>query len=186
MTANLRIMSAIPDGVAGSSPSDEPLPPHDAGCLGCGPANPAGLHLRAYRDGDEVTASVVFDQRHAGVVGLAHGGAVATACDDLFAYVLHVVDVPAVTRRLDVGYRAPVRLGVPHHFTARLERRQGRRLFMTATGVAEGGGLAVEARAVFVVVPTSHWLDHGATVPDRFVAPRGGAEAPGGSAGRVP
>ena len=167
----------LPDVVTGTPSPVEPLPPHNHGCLGCGPGNAAGLHLQAYREGDAVTARVVFDDRHAGVVGLAHGGAVATACDDLFAYVLHVIDVPAVTRTLDVGYRAPVRLGVPYGFTARLERREGRRLFMTATGVDEAGGLVAEARAVFVVVPPSHWLDHGATVPDRFLGSSDGADA---------
>lgn len=50
-----------------------------------GPENSSGLQLEVYRLDDEVYADVAFDERHIGAPGLAHGGAIAAACDDLWA-----------------------------------------------------------------------------------------------------
>ena len=86
-----------------------PLPPHSPTCMGCGPDNPAGLQLEVFRSGDEVYTDVTFDERHIGAPGLAHGGAVAAACDDLFGFTLWIALTPAVTRSLTVDYLAPSR-----------------------------------------------------------------------------
>lgn len=87
------------------------LPPHHPDCLGCGPDNPHGHHVQVRRDGDRVVAEHVFDHRHVGAPGIAHGGAVATVVDDLFGFLLYNVGQPAVTRHLEVDYHAPVWLG---------------------------------------------------------------------------
>ena len=92
-------------------PHEDGLPAHHPQCLGCGPDNPHGHHLQVWRDGDRVRSRHVFDPRHVGAPGIAHGGAVATVLDDLFGFVLYVVGDLAVTRHLEVGYRAPVLLG---------------------------------------------------------------------------
>jgi hypothetical protein len=60
----------------------------------------------------------VFDRRQGGAPGLAPGGAVAAACDDLFGFLLYTVGEPAVTRSLEIGYRRPVELGVPYRIRA--------------------------------------------------------------------
>ncbi|UUV28619.1 PaaI family thioesterase [Amycolatopsis roodepoortensis] len=137
------------------------LPPHHPQCLGCGPDNPAGLHLSVYRDGDEVFTDLAFDARHRGAPGLAHGGAISAACDDLFGFVLYVVEEIAVTRTLTVEYRAPVPLGQRHRITARLHHRDGRRLHLEATGVGEDGVTRFTAQALFIVVDIDHFSDHG-------------------------
>lgn len=133
------------------------LPPHSDGCMGCGPGNRAGLQMRIHRHGDEVFTDIVFDTRQAGAPGLVHGGAVAAACDDLFGFVLHVVETPAVTRSLQVDYRAPVPLGVPHRITARQERRDGRKLYLVAEGVAPDGTVRFTAEALFLAVTRAHF-----------------------------
>ena len=60
---------------------DDVLPPHYPTCLGCGPDCPQGYHLQVRRDGDDVVAEHVFEERHSGAPGIAHGGAVATVSD---------------------------------------------------------------------------------------------------------
>jgi len=137
-------------------PSDA-FPPHHPGCLGCGPDNPYGYHLQAWRDGERVRARQVFDERHVGAPGIAHGGAVATVVDDLLGFVLYLVGEPAVTRHLEVDYLAPVLLGVPYLLQAWLARRDGRKLFLQLTGTDEQARRAVDARAVFVVVGLEHF-----------------------------
>lgn len=146
---------AVTDSTAAS------LPPHHPGCLGCGPENPAGLGLVVYRDGDAVFTDIAFDARHRGAPGLAHGGAISAACDDLFGFVLYVVDEIAVTRTLTVDYLAPVPLDQPHRITARLHHRDRRRLHLDATGAGEDGVTRFTARAVFIVVDPAHFTQHG-------------------------
>lgn len=140
------------------------LPPHHPRCLGCGPENLHGHHLQVWRDGDVVRAQHVFDERHVGAPGIAHGGAVATVLDDLFGFLLYAVGEPAVTRHLEVGYRAPVLLGIPYLLEAGVQRREGRKLFVRGQGTDEQGALVVEANAVFVVVGREHFARGGGDV----------------------
>lgn len=175
-----------PDGHPDPPPQDpagapgNALPPHSSQCMGCGPDNPAGLAMQVRREADDVVCEQTFDHRQVGAPGLAHGGAVATACDDLFAFVLYLVAEPAVTRTLEVGYRRPVHLGVPHHIRARLERRDGRKLHLAAEGTDPDGVVCFEARAVFVVVDIEHFTRHG---PARFEHVFGPGPTSNGSAG---
>ena len=97
-----------------------------------------------------------FDTRHVGAPGIAHGGAVATVMDDLFGFLLYVVGTLAVTRTLQVGYRAPVLLGQRYSLRADLLRREGRRLYMEAT-MGHGHTIVAEASAVFVAVEHTHF-----------------------------
>lgn len=134
------------------------LPPHFPSCLGCGPDNPHGHHLQVRRDGeDAVLTRHTFDERHVGAPGVAHGGAVATVVDDLFGFLLYLVGELAVTRRLEIDYRAPVRLGVPYLLRARVVRRDGRKLFVDAAGTDEAGTPVLSAAALFVVVDQQHF-----------------------------
>ena len=75
----------------------ERLPSHTTTCMGCGPDNPHGLRLVVHRSGDAVYTDVTFDERHIGAPGLAHGGAVAAACDDVLGFTLWIAGTPAVT-----------------------------------------------------------------------------------------
>lgn len=138
-----------------------PLPPHSRRCWGCGPDSPTGLGIRAFRDGNEVYADVVFDERHTGAPGLAHGGALAAACDDLLGFVVFIVDTVAVTRSLTIEYLAPVPLHERHRITAGIQQRDGRRLYVAGTGVGADGTARFVAHAVFITVPVEHFLRHG-------------------------
>lgn len=132
------------------------LPAHHELCLGCGPENPHGHHLVAWREADGVVAEHSFDTRHVGAPGIAHGGAVATVMDDLFGFLLYVVGTLAVTRTLQVDYRAPVLLGQRYALRADLLRREGRRMYMEAT-MGHGHTIVAEASAVFVAVEHTHF-----------------------------
>lgn len=139
------------------------LAPHSSDCYGCGAENASGLRMQVWRDCDEVFSDVVFDARHVGAPGLAHGGVLSAACDDMFGFVLYVVAEPGVTRSLSIDYRLPVELDVPHRITARLDRRVGRKLHMSADGVRPDGRLAFTAHALFIVVPLTHFERFGLT-----------------------
>ncbi len=142
-------------------PGPQLLPPHTPTCTGCGPANSHGLQLVVYRHGDEVYSDVTFDERHIGAPGLAHGGAVATACDDVLGFTLWVAGTPAVTRSLTVEYLRPVPLHEPHRINAQITGRQGRALHVSGTGVSRDGITRFTATAVFVTVGADHFAAHG-------------------------
>lgn len=152
------LMAALAEAFAGAGwePGAE-LPAHMPRCFGCGHDNPhaIGIRVRVADDPEAVTCEHVFDHRHQGAPGVAHGGAVAAAIDDLFGFVLVRVLTPAVTRDLAVTYRLPVRLGIPTRLDARLRDRDGRELHMQAT-VSQGDMVVATARAVFVEVDMEH------------------------------
>ena len=154
------------------------LPPHSTHCLGCGPDNAAGLNMQVRREGDTVVCDQVFDRRQVGAPGLAHGGAVAAACDDLFGFVLYLIAEPAVTRTLEVGYRRPVQLGTTYRIRARLVHREGRKLHMSAEGTDPDGSLSFDANAVFVVVDLAHFTRYGPAHFDHVFGPRPDAVRP--------
>jgi acyl-coenzyme A thioesterase PaaI-like protein len=154
--AAARVLQSWAQGVAPVA-NDDPLPPHYGQCLGCGPDNPHGHHLQVWRDGDHaVRTEHTFDARHVGAPGIAHGGAVATVLDDLFGFLLYQVGELAVTRHLEVDYRAPVMLSTPDLLRAWLERRDGRKLFVRGEGSAGTGPVLVAASALFIVVGLDH------------------------------
>lgn len=143
---------------AGSTSEDGgAFPPHSAGCLGCGPQNPHGHRLEVTRHGDRLRAVHVFDARHEGAPGIAHGGSVATVLDDLAGMVPYLVTEMAVTRRLTVDYHAPVRLGEPYVLTSWLHHRDGRKLIVNADVRERRGSLVCSAVAIFVSVGTEHF-----------------------------
>lgn len=144
-------------GVSARVPDGAQLPPHAASCLGCGPDNPHGHHLEVRRDGERVVATHTFDKRHMGAPGIAHGGGVATVFDDLFGFLLFIVGELAVTRSLQIEYLAPVVLDVPHTLTAGLDRREGRRLHVSAHLHEAGGREIATATALFMTVPVEHF-----------------------------
>jgi acyl-coenzyme A thioesterase PaaI-like protein len=138
-------------------PDGAQLPPHHGHCLGCGPNNPHGHHLVVHRRGKEVHAVHVFDQKHVGAPGIAHGGAVATVFDDLFGFLLYLTGAPAVTRQLEVRYDAPVLLGTSYELAARVVSDEGRKLFVEARMREAGGPLVASASALFLKVDLAHF-----------------------------
>ena len=137
--------------------SEAVLPPHYPTCLGCGSEAEQGYHLQVRRDGDEVVTEHVFEPRHGGAPGIAHGGAVATVADDVLGFLLYVAEAPAVTRRLEVDYLRPVLVGVPYAVRGRLDRREGRKLFVSCAATGPDGAVVFRATGLFVVVELSHF-----------------------------
>lgn len=129
--------------------------------MGCGPDNPHGMKMAVYRSADQVFSDVTFDERHLGAPGLAHGGAIAAACDDLLGFTLWIAATPAVTRSLTVEYLLPVPLYQRHRIQAHITKRAGRVLHVAATGTGHDDLIRFTATAVFVAVSADHFAAHG-------------------------
>jgi acyl-coenzyme A thioesterase PaaI-like protein len=133
------------------------LPPHHPGCFGCGPDSPWGLHVEARIVDGEILARHTFVPEHTGAPGIAHGGMVAALVDDVSGFVLFVVREPAVTRQLEVEYLKPVLIDVPYDLVARVDRREGRKVFVSCEGRNPDGVLTFRGKALFLTVDISHF-----------------------------
>ncbi|MGZ4204181.1 MAG: PaaI family thioesterase [Actinomycetota bacterium] len=134
-----------------------PLPSHTPRCFGCGPENPCGLGLHAWRDGDEVRGHVVFAEHHSGAAGFAPGGGVAPALDDCLGFLLYVIGQPAVTAKLEVNYRKPVTVTTEYTLHAWLNSREGRKLYASVDMRNVEGEIVAEGTGLFVTVSLEHF-----------------------------
>ncbi|MDX6568296.1 MAG: hypothetical protein QOH15_874 [Gaiellales bacterium] len=135
------------------------IPPHhDPACWGCGD-NAIGLHLPlpAAEGLDEYEAYFMFDERHQGGPGFAHGGMVAAALDEACGLLATWYRFPTVTARIFVRYRKPVEINTELLIRARLESERGRRVRVRGE-IVDGDDVLAEARAAFIHVPLSHFL----------------------------
>jgi acyl-coenzyme A thioesterase PaaI-like protein len=135
-------------------------------CYGCGPANPVGLHIKSYWEGDEVV-STFHPQPHqnAGFENIMYGGLIASLCDchSIWTAIAATYrqegrehgSAPAisyVTGNLNVSYLAPTPLDQPVVLRARTEEISGRKAIVTCD-VYAGDKKTAEARVVAVRVP---------------------------------
>ncbi|MDH6291246.1 acyl-coenzyme A thioesterase PaaI-like protein [Rhodococcus opacus] len=136
-------------------PCDGEAMDHYPSCPVSGQENPLGLAVTVRRDGDDVVATAVFDAGCAGMPGVTHGGPVAAVFDDVMGFVLSTLNgLSGFTASMTVSYRAPVRIGVEVEFRGRLDRREGRKLFIEAAAHDKASGrLLAEAQGLFIEVP---------------------------------
>lgn len=120
-----------------------------------GTASPWGVDLEVRRVGDEIEGTVTLGAAHEGAPGRAHGGIVAGLFDDVFGFVLGVVEEPAFTGELKVRFERPTPLHRPLLCRGRLASRQGRKLMIEGELIDphNGEGLVVARGAgVFITV----------------------------------
>jgi acyl-coenzyme A thioesterase PaaI-like protein len=132
------------------------------------------LHLRT-EAGEEQTilARFTVTEAHQGAPGLAHGGLLACAFDEaLGSTVGQLLRRPAVTGRLETDFLRPVPVGSTLHIVGRLDGIAGRKAYASADGRlnAPDGPVALRARALYVVVDLTHFVEHGRAEDVRAVA----------------
>ena len=147
---------------------DAPVPgtllgSHNPDCYGCGASHPAGLHLTAYSgEGMTVNAKFTVTEMHQGAPGLAHGGLLSCAFDEALCKLMWLVRQPAVTGKLETSFLAPVPVGTTLFIQSEIVGQDGRKIYCRAEGRigSDEGQLAVEAAAIFVIVPMEHFIDN--------------------------
>jgi acyl-coenzyme A thioesterase PaaI-like protein len=103
-------------------------------CFGCGHANPDGLHLRSYADGDLVVAEFTPWPQHDNGTGFVNGGIITTVldCHGAAAVMREAARhgwkaapgamLPFITAGFDVRFRRPTPLGPSVRLVASPER----------------------------------------------------------------
>jgi acyl-coenzyme A thioesterase PaaI-like protein len=103
-------------------------------------------------------------EHHQGAPGLAHGGILTTALDEILGSLNWLLAGPAVTGRIECDFRRPVPVGSELHVEAEVVGVKGRKVFTRAVGRlnAPDGPVALAAAALFIQVPLQHFVDNGA------------------------
>ena len=140
---------APPDGSVMTTYDERPV---------SGRASPWGLDIEVVRDGDDAVASLTLRAAHAGAPGRSHGGIVAALFDDVYGFVLQIHSQSAFTGELWMRYEAGVPIGEPVSCRVRLDRREGRKMYMTGelTVVATAQVLA-HSTATFIAIEPSQF-----------------------------
>jgi acyl-coenzyme A thioesterase PaaI-like protein len=118
-----------------------------------GLSNPIAPPLEAQVDPEAgvVRGRARFSAAYEGAPGLLHGGILAAAFDELLGLATVFSGGAGMTRDLHVRYLRPTPIEVELAFVGRLDRVDGRRLFVSAEVEASGVRTA-EASGVFIAV----------------------------------
>ena len=97
-----------------------------------------------------VRADLVLGTEYQGPPGCVHGGIVALLFDELLGLANAAAKTVAMTVDLRITYKSPTPLHTPLLFEAKQERREGRKIWTTAT-VSSGETVCATAEGMFVV-----------------------------------
>ncbi|MFT3660730.1 MAG: hotdog domain-containing protein [Gordonia sp. (in: high G+C Gram-positive bacteria)] len=105
------------------------------------------------RGPDGIGGTVRFSRFHVGGHAAAHGGAVAHLFDDLYGWVIEAAGLPiARTAYLKVDYRAVTPVDAPVRYAGRIDRVDGRKVFLVAELLDEEGSVLAESEALMVML----------------------------------
>lgn len=153
----------LPEGAPGPGAR---TPPHHAACFGCADVE-GGLRLASWVADDGLTVHSRFDVdgAHQGAPGILHGGLLTAAFDEAMGSAHSLLEIPAVTARLETDFRAPVPVGHTVWLRSRVDAVVGRKLFVRSTAYLDeiDGTVAATARALFLGVTYGHFLRNGRT-----------------------
>jgi acyl-coenzyme A thioesterase PaaI-like protein len=117
-----------------------------------GLANPLAPPMSIGKEDDaRIVATLVFSSAFEGGPGLAHGGYVAAAFDELLGLTQSLTGEAGVTGKLKVRYRSPCPLNAELRMEGRVHQREGRKIVARGTMHA-GDRLVADGEATFVVL----------------------------------
>jgi acyl-coenzyme A thioesterase PaaI-like protein len=154
----------MPERPAHAPAPGDVIPSHYRWCFGCGVDHPTGLHMQiTAREGLRVSGDFTVTEHHQGAPGLAHGGVLTTAFDEVIGGLNWLLGDPVVTARIQTDFRRPVPVGSVLHIEAEVLGVDGRKVFASAVGRLNDaeGAIAVTSSALFIKVAIQHFLDHG-------------------------
>jgi len=137
-------------------------------CFGCGPANPQGLHVRSFVEGDECVAEWTPQPHHEAFPGILNGGIIGALLDchanwTAAAYLMakRGAQTPpcCVTADYAVKFLHPTPSGTPVKLRARVVESSENSAVVRAT-LESGGKVCATCRGTFVAVKPGHPAYH--------------------------
>ena len=118
-------------------------------CFGCGEENRLGLRLNVRLVGDKTECVFTPIPEFQGPPGIAHSGVVAAVLDEVMSQLIYAQLQLAVTRKIEVTYRRPMRVGQTYQFTAEVVKRNSRIIAARAEARDADGNQVARARGIF-------------------------------------
>ena len=137
-------------------------------CFGCGPANPQGLRIRSFEDGEGLEAEWMPERHHEAWSGAVNGGIVGALldCHSNWTAAIHLMrksgsqTLPStVTAEFHVKLLRVTPSGGPLRLRAHVVESTESRATVEAT-IEAGGDTTATCRGVFVAVPEGHPAHH--------------------------
>lgn len=135
--------------IGGTNMTHDPLQGLHWECFACGPDNPTGLRLNIALEGDRTVATFVPGPEHQGPPSVTHSGIVAAILDEVMSQLIYARLNLAATRKIEVTYRRPLRVGVPYRFTAEITAENRRIIAARAEARDPSGVQVARARGVY-------------------------------------
>ncbi len=124
-------------------------------CFVCEPKNTRGIGVRFSLDDDgpAVVADFTPESHHSGAPNYAHGGLSMALIDEGMAWaVIAIAHRFGITKKTEVEFERPVKIGQPHTVRCTVESRDGHDLIALGEIVDAKGRACVSARASFYVM----------------------------------
>ena len=118
-------------------------------CFGCGEENRLGLRLNISLVGDKTECEFTPIPEFQGPPGITHSGVVAAALDEVMSQLIYAQLQLAVTRKIEVTYRRPMRIGQTYRFTAEVVKSNNRIIAARAEARDADGNQVARARGIF-------------------------------------
>jgi acyl-coenzyme A thioesterase PaaI-like protein len=136
----------------------------DSVCYGCGPANPRGLHIRSFPNGEEVVAEWQPEPHHHAFLNILNGGVIGTLldCHSNWTAAYHLMgrrgtDKPptTVTAEYQIRLLKPTPTDRPVRLRAHVVDATDDRATVEAT-LESDGVVTATCRATFIAVKPGH------------------------------
>lgn len=118
-------------------------------CFGCSDENRLGLRLNIRLVGDKTECEFTPIAEFQGPPGITHSGVVAAVLDEVMSQLIYSQLQLAVTRKIEVTYRRPLRVGQTYRFTAEIAGQNSRIIAARAEARDAEGNQVARARGVF-------------------------------------
>ena len=137
-------------------------------CFGCGPANPKGLRIKSFVQGDNVVAEWTPQPHHEAFPGVLNGGIIGSLldCHCNWTAAWHLMrqagaDHPPSTVTADyaITLKRPTPSNVPVQLRARVLESSGDRAVIEGELLA-GGKVCATCRGTFIAVKPGHPAYH--------------------------
>lgn len=118
-------------------------------CFGCGSENRLGLRLNIVLRGDKTECEFTPIAEFQGPPGITHSGVVAAVLDEVMSQLIYSQLQLAVTRKIEVTYRRPLRVGQTYYFSAEIRSQNSRIIAARAEARDSEGNQVARARGIF-------------------------------------
>ncbi len=123
---------------------------NDDWCFACGKYNPHGLQLDIKIEGKKSYFEFTPKKQHQGYQDFLHGGIMSTLLDEAVGNLVWRLGLGAVTAKIEVNLRKPVKIGEKLFVTGEVIKEQGRKVFAKSEARTEDGVVVADCEALLI------------------------------------